>query len=184
MLKFVNFQYFVTLTDHNNQPTTSLWHPFFPKTKFIIVCMNLLCFYGSDAPIPTLVSVSESIGLVSVRLKAHCISQYFYPYACLCHLILFKMAAKEVYCEVTVVDNEAMKSHRRKMEPPDTITKQIGKAKDQKKTSGIWTYFKIDSSNNNKAVCLTFKEKISLGGSKLTKFNTSKLRKPLMTHNG
>ena len=94
------------------------------------------------------------------------------------------MAAKEVYCEVTVVDNEAIKSHRRKIEPPDTITKQIGKAKDRKKTSGIWTYFEIDSSNSNKAVCLTFKEKISLGGRKLTKFNTSKLRKPLMTHNG
>ena len=51
------------------------------------------------------------------------------------------MTAKEVYCEVTVVDNE---SHE------DTITKQISEAKDQKKTSSIWTYFEIDSSENNK----------------------------------
>ena len=67
-------------------------------------------------------------------------------------------------------------------ETQDTITKQKGEAKDQKKTSGVWTYFEIDSSENNKAICLTCKEKISRGRSKPTKFNTSNPRKHLMTH--
>ena len=92
------------------------------------------------------------------------------------------MAAKEVYCEATVVDNESHKVSQMEDEPQDTITKQKGEAKDRKKTSGIWTYFEIDSSESNKAICLTCKEKISWGGSKPTKFNTSNLCKHLMTH--
>ena len=40
----------------------------------------------------------------------------------------------------------------------------------------------INSSKNNKAICLTCKEKISWGGSKPTKFNTSNLHNHLMTH--
>ena len=53
---------------------------------------------------------------------------------------------------------------------------------DQKKTSSIWIYIEIDNRENNKAICLTHKEKISRGGSKPTKFNTSNLRKHLMTY--
>ena len=65
------------------------------------------------------------------------------------------MAAKEVYREATVVDNESHKVLQTEDEPQGTITKQQGEAKDQKKTSGIWTYFEIDSSESNKAICLT-----------------------------
>ena len=92
------------------------------------------------------------------------------------------MAAKEVYHETTVVDNESHEVSRTEDEPQDTITPQKGEAKDQKKTTGIWTYFEIDSSESNKAMCLACKEKISWGGSKPTEFNTSNLRKHLMTH--
>ena len=89
------------------------------------------------------------------------------------------MAAKEVYREATVVDNESHDVSQTEDEPQD---KQKGEAKHRKKTSGIWTYFEIDSSESNKAICLTCKEKISRGGSKPTKFNISNLRKHLMTH--
>ena len=92
------------------------------------------------------------------------------------------MAAKEVYREATVVENESHEVSQTDDKPQDTITKQKGEAKDQKKTSGIWTYFEINSSESNKVICLTCKEKISRGGSKSTKFNTSNLRKHLMTH--
>ena len=67
-------------------------------------------------------------------------------------------------------------------ETKDTITKQKSEAIDWKKTSGIWTYFEIDSSENNKAICLTCREKISRGESKPNKFNISNLRKHLETH--
>ena len=92
------------------------------------------------------------------------------------------MAAKQVYHEATVVDNESHEVSQRENEPQDTIIKQKDEAKDRKKTNGIWTYFEIDSSESSKAICLTCKKKISQGGSKPTKFNTSDLRKHLMTH--
>ena len=96
------------------------------------------------------------------------------------------MAAKEVYREATVVDNESHEACHEVLqteeETQDTITIQKDEVKDRKKTSGIWTYFEIDSNEINKAICLTCKEKISRGGSKPTKFNTSNLRKHLMTH--
>ena len=100
--------------------------------------------------------------------------------------LLFKMAAKEVYREATVVDNESHEACHEVLqteeETQDTITIQKDEVKDRKKTSGIWTYFEIDSNENNKAICLTCKEKISQGVSKPTKFNTNILRKHLMTH--
>ena len=43
-------------------------------------------------------------------------------------------------------------------------------------------YFKIDKSDNKKAICLTCEEKVSRRGSVSTKFNTSNLRKYLMVH--
>jgi len=93
------------------------------------------------------------------------------------------MAANEVCYEAldeaTAVDNE---SHEVLQMEEESHTKQKGEAKERKKTSGIWTYFEIDSSENKKAICLTCKEKVSRGGSKPTKFNTSNLRKHLMTH--
>lgn len=70
------------------------------------------------------------------------------------------MAANEVCYEATVIDNESHKVSQMEEE------RQKGEAKEQKKTSGIWTYFEIDSSENKKAICLTCKEKISQGGSK------------------
>ena len=71
------------------------------------------------------------------------------------------MAAKEVYHEATVVDNEIHEVSQTEDEPQDTITSQKGEAKDRKKTTGIWTYFEIDSSESNKAMCVASKEKIS-----------------------
>ena len=70
------------------------------------------------------------------------------------------MAAKEVYHEATVVDNESHEVSQTEDEFQDTITTQKGEAKDRKETSGIWTYFEIDSSESNKAICLISKEKI------------------------
>ena len=92
------------------------------------------------------------------------------------------MATKEVYCKATVVDNESHKVSQMEDETQDTIAKPKSETKDQKKTSGIWTYFEIYSCENNKVIFLTCKEKISQGGSKPTKFNTSNLREHLMTH--
>ena len=48
--------------------------------------------------------------------------------------------------------------------------------KERKKTSEVWKYFKVDKSDNKKAICLTCEEKVSRGGSVSTKFNTSNLR--------
>ena len=92
------------------------------------------------------------------------------------------MATKQVYHKATVIANESHEVSQRENEPQDTITKQKDEAKDRKKTNGIWTYFEIDSSESNKVICLTCKKKISRGGSKPTKFNTSNLCKHLMIH--
>ena len=40
------------------------------------------------------------------------------------------MAAKQVYCEATVVDNESHEVSQRENEPQDTMTKQKDEAKD------------------------------------------------------
>ena len=63
------------------------------------------------------------------------------------------MTTKEVYPEATVVDNESHNVSQTENETQGIITKWKGEAKD-KITNGVWTCFKINSSENNKAIFL------------------------------
>ena len=46
--RIVNYQSFISLTNHNNQPTTSInhWCAFFPRSKLIFVHKNISIFQG------------------------------------------------------------------------------------------------------------------------------------------
>ena len=66
---------------------------------------------------------------------------------------------KEVYCEAIVVDNESHEVSQMEYKCQDTITKQKSEAKDQNKTSGIWTYFQIDSTEISKRFVLPARRK-------------------------
>ena len=79
---------------------------------------------------------------------------------------------------------KATKSHKWKVKHNIPLLNKKVKLKIERKPVVFGhTYLKIDSSeNNNKAICLTCKEKISWGGSKPTKFNTSNLHLHSMTH--
>ena len=85
--------------------------------------------------------------------------------------------------EATESSHEATESSHEATVRTEGELRSVNKGvKERKKTSDIWTYFKIDSSDITKAVCLTCKEKVSRGGSVPTKFNTSNLHKHLMIH--
>ena len=58
-------------------------------------------------------------------------------------VIAYQNAPKEVYHKATVVDNESHGVSQMEDEIQDTIAKPKSETKDQKKTSGIWTYFEI-----------------------------------------
>ena len=66
---------------------------------------------------------------------------------------------KEVYCEAIVVDNESLEVSQMEHKYQDTITKQKSETKDQNKTSGIWTYFEIDSTEITKRFVLPARRK-------------------------
>ena len=86
--------------------------------------------------------------------------------------------------ETTESDHEASVScHEATVQTEDEQQGNKGTKLERKKTSDIWIYFKIDSSDNKKAICLTCGERVSWGGSVSTKFNTSNLRKHLKIHN-
>ena len=92
--------------------------------------------------------------------------------------------ASETSHEATEANREATvaSSHEATVQTEGELRSTNIEVKERKKTSDIWTYFKIDSSDIKKAVCLTCEERVSRGGSIPTKFNTSNLRKHLMIH--
>ena len=57
---------------------------------------------------------------------------------------------------------KAEKSHKWKIKPKiPLLNKNVHESNNQKKTSDIWTFFEVNSSENNKANCLTCTEKTS-----------------------
>ena len=120
----------------------------------------------------------SGIRLVSVRLNAHYTNRYLYFYACL-HI---KVAAKQVTHKATVVDNESHEVSQMEDEIHPLINQKVKWKIEWKPMIFGHTYFEIDSSENNKAICLTCKERIAWGGSMPIKFNTSNPCKHLMTH--
>ena len=87
------------------------------------------------------------------------------------------MTAKQFTHKATVVDNESHEISQTEDETHPLLNQKLKRKIEIKSVVFGHTYFEIDSSENNKAICLTCNERIARGGSKPTKFDTSNLCK-------